>query len=134
MIVLDEQLLGRNLDKAIAAWYPGAVCFVTELRPHTIIKDDAIPSLLRQQKEATFVTINESDFWQLVEITTDFCVICVALPDSQALLIPELLRGILQHPRFQTKAQRMGCVIRVSINTLAYYTETQRTPESLSMK
>jgi hypothetical protein len=35
MIVLDEQLLGRDLDAQIAKWYRGTVCFITDLRPNT---------------------------------------------------------------------------------------------------
>jgi hypothetical protein len=130
VIVLDEQLLGRNLEKLIGAWYPGAVRFITELRVGTVIKDDAIPSILRQERDATFVTINESDFWEVVDITPDFCVICFALPDSQVSLVPDLLRQVLNHPRFNTKALRMGCVIRVSVNTFSYYTSSQRTPQT----
>ena len=47
MIVLDEQLLGRGLESEIAAWYRGSVCFIHELRPQTVVKDDVIPTLLR---------------------------------------------------------------------------------------
>jgi len=64
MIVLDEQLLGRNLETEIAEWYEGKVCFITDLRPNTVIKDDAIPKLLREQNHAAFITINEKDFWR----------------------------------------------------------------------
>lgn len=131
MIVLDEQLLGRNLEQLIGVWYPGAVRFITELRAGTVIKDDAIPSILRQERDATFVTINESDFWEVVDITNDFCVVCFALPDSQVLLVPDLLPQVLTHPRFSTKALRMGCVIRVSVNTFSFYTSSQRTPQTL---
>jgi hypothetical protein len=131
MIVSDEQLLGRNLERLIGAWYPGTVRCITELRPDTVIKDDAIPSLLRAENDATFVTINESDFWEVADINPDFCVICFALPDSQVLLVPELLRQVLLHPRLSTKALRMGCVIRVSANTLAFYTSSQRTPQAI---
>jgi hypothetical protein len=63
MIVLDEQLLGHSLERDIAQWYRGTVQFITDLRPHTIVKDEAIPALLRQQSQPTFVTINERDFW-----------------------------------------------------------------------
>ena len=31
MIVLDEQLLGRNLETQIAHWSQGAVCFIMDL-------------------------------------------------------------------------------------------------------
>ncbi|HLK55885.1 MAG TPA: hypothetical protein VKU00_04960 [Chthonomonadaceae bacterium] len=58
MIVLDEQLLGRGLETAIARWYPGTVRFITDLRPGTVIKDDAILMLLSREAEPTFLTIN----------------------------------------------------------------------------
>ncbi len=58
MIVLDEQLLGRGLDRAISQWYRGSVIFINELRPNSVIKDDAIPHLLRLARQPTFVTIN----------------------------------------------------------------------------
>jgi len=65
MIVLDEQLLGRNLEVEITKWYQGTVRFIMDLRPNTVIKDDAIPALLRAQNQPTFVTINERDFWKM---------------------------------------------------------------------
>ena len=66
MIVLDEQLLGRDLEREIAKWHPGAVCFITDLRPGSVIKDDAIPKLLLQEKQPIFITINERDFWRKI--------------------------------------------------------------------
>jgi hypothetical protein len=64
MIVLDEELQGLGLETAIAHWYRGAVLIVKQLRPDTVIKDEAIPELLRQVKQPTFVTINHTDFWR----------------------------------------------------------------------
>jgi len=74
MPVLDEQLLGRNIEAALSRWYRGSVRFITDLRPGTVIKDEAIPDLLRQQHQATFLTINEPDFWRKVAIDDHFCV------------------------------------------------------------
>lgn len=48
MLVLDEQLLGRNLEVALARWYRGPVFFITDLRRATIIKDEAVPTVLHQ--------------------------------------------------------------------------------------
>lgn len=126
MIVLDEQLLGLNLEVEIAKWYRGMVRFINELRPHSVIKDDAIPGLLRQQSQPTFVTINEKDFWRKVVITPHFCMVCFTLPDSRASEIPRLLRSLLQHPEFKTKARRMGKVIRMSEKEVSYYTFDER--------
>ena len=122
MIVLDEQLLGRGIEDAVKRWYPGAVCFINDLRPGTIIKDEAIPMLLSQEAEPTFVTINETDFWNRVAITNRFCVVCFALPDNRATGIPVLLQRLLRHSDFNTKARRMGCVLRLTPTSAAYYT------------
>jgi len=122
MIVLDEQLLGRNLEVEIARWYRGAVCFITDLRPGTIIKDDAIPQLLQQQNQPTFVTINVTDFWNRVAADDHFCVVCFALPDSQAREVSLRLRTLFDHELFASKNQRMGKVIRVGGNQVSYYT------------
>lgn len=126
MLVLDEQLLGRDLEAILARWYRGPVLCITDLRPGTIIKDDAIPLLLRQQYRATFITINETDFWQKVRIDTHFCVVCFALTDSQAVQIPSLLRAVFRLPAFQTKARRKGKVLRVTYTTVSYYTYRER--------
>lgn len=48
MIILDEELQGLELEEAIARWYRGSVIIVKKLRPGTVIKDEAIPVLLRQ--------------------------------------------------------------------------------------
>src|SRR3712207_7436336 len=50
--------------------------YIIDLRPGTVIKDDAIPALLRQQSQPTFVTINERDFWRQVALDSHFCVVC----------------------------------------------------------
>lgn len=66
MIVVDEHLDRRHLLAAFAAWYQGRVIPITALRPHTVVKGDAIPSLLVQAPQPTFVTINVSELWTSV--------------------------------------------------------------------
>ncbi|HJW84060.1 MAG TPA: hypothetical protein VJ754_07130, partial [Anaerolineae bacterium] len=63
MIVVDENLHDRRLIDAMSAWYSGRVISITVLRPGSVIKDEAIPALLRQASQATFVSINVADFW-----------------------------------------------------------------------
>jgi hypothetical protein len=122
MIVLDEQLLGRNLELEIAKWYQGSVQFIMDLRPNTVIKDDAIPALLRLQNQPTFVTINERDFWKKVVIDSHFCIVCFTLSDIHAHNIPKLLRLLYNRPEFDTKTKRMGKVIRITAQGISYYT------------
>jgi hypothetical protein len=126
MIVLDEQLLGRGLERDIAQWYRGTVQFITDLRPHTIIKDEAIPVLLRRQAQPTFVTINERDFWRKVSTDQRYCIVCFVLSDARVREIPLALRALLRRPELRTKAQRMGKIIRVTNNDLSYYTFSDR--------
>ena len=125
MIVLDEQLLGRNLESEIARWYRGAVCFVTDLRPGTVIKDDAIPDLLRRENQPTFLTIDVRDFWRKVPASRKYCVVCFTLSDPQVGEILPALRALLRHPDFNTKAKRMGKVARVKGRSVRYYTTTR---------
>ena len=122
MIILDEQLLGRHIEDDIARWYRGAVRFLVEVCPHTVIKDERIPAVLRQQPQPTFVTINEQDFWRKVAIDRHYCVVCFALADTRVREIPASLRALFRRPEFRTKRQRMGAVIRVADARVSYYT------------
>lgn len=121
MIVLNEQLLGRNLEHSIAAWYHGEVTFITDLRPGTIIKDEAIPAILNRQRDALFLTINETDFWRRIGISRRFSVVCAALPDSHTAQIDPLLRRLLRHPQFNTVARRNGYVFRLTDEIAQFY-------------
>lgn len=134
MIVLDEQLLGRNLEVEIARWYRGAVCFTTDLRPNTVIKDDAIPQLLHQANQPTFVTINVNDFWGKIPITDGFCVVCFALPDSHIDQISSRLRALLGHPSFASKNERLGKIVRVTSEQINYYSVRDKRIKTLEMK
>lgn len=126
MIVLDEQLLGRRIDQEIARWYRGKVQSIIDLRPNTVIKDEAIPALLYQQKQATFVTINEKDFWLKTPPHNRYCIVCFTLLNLRAVDIPQELQILFRHPEFRTKAARMGKVIRKTRDQVSYYTEPDR--------
>jgi hypothetical protein len=121
MIVLDEHLPHEELGEAIRQWYRGRVCTLTELRTGTIIKDDAVPSLLQRLSEPTFVTLNWSDFWQRTAAHLGFCLICFTVPSERATEIPPLLRRLFRLGPFRTKAARMGKVARVGDQQVAYY-------------
>jgi len=121
MIVLDEHLPHEELAGAIQQWYRGRVSTLTELRPGTIIKDDAVSSLLQSASEPTFVTLNWTDFWQRTDAHPGFCLVCFTVPSERAAEIPALLRRLLRVRLFSTKAARMGKVVRVSDHQFAYY-------------
>jgi hypothetical protein len=133
MLVLDEQLLGRDLETVLGRWYPGPVLFITGLRPGTVIKDNVIAVLLHQQRQASFLTINETDFWRKVAIDDRFCVVCFTLPDSRVREIPNLLRAVFRLPAFRTKTCRMGKVLRVTPTAISYFTDRDRQVRTLSL-
>jgi len=113
MLILDEQLLGRKLEEEIGLWYSGPVLSIRHLRPGTLIKDDGIPTLLHQEQQATFITINVQHFWRKVPIDARFCVVCFPLPIPQAIEIPARLRTVFALTPFRSKAARMGKVLWV---------------------
>lgn len=84
MIVLNEELQGLGLEEAISGWYRGPVLLIKALRPGTVIKDEAIPGLLRRIRHPTFVTINHGDFWRRVAAESAFCLLCLKLTANQA--------------------------------------------------
>ena len=134
MIVLDEQLLGRRIEHDIARWYRGRVQFITDIRPNTVIKDDAIPMLLRQLSQPTFVTINARDFWQRVSGDLRYCMVCFALSDARATDIPQTLRVLFRQPECRTKARRMGKIIRITSEEISFYTAQTRQTTTVAME
>lgn len=126
MIVLDEQLLGYGLDTQIQRWYRGTVTAITHLRPGTVIKDEAIPTMLQAARQPTFVTLNVADFWRRMQPHRRFSIVCFALPDSRADEIPGLLRRLFAAEPFRTRRQRLGKIVRVSTDAVRFYTLESR--------
>ena len=122
MIVLDEHLQSKGVEEAIRRWYAGAVINILDLRPDTVIKDEAIPKLLAQQNQPMFVTINVIDFWQRMPASDRFCFVFFAMTSSEILQIPYLLQRLLRHADFDSKAKRAGTAIRITAQgNTSYY-------------
>jgi hypothetical protein len=121
MIVVDESIHNLRTLQAIAAWYPGRVISIKQLRPNTNIKDDGIAMLLQQATEPTFVTINVDDFWLKIDAYRSYCIVACELLQGQAPKVPGTLRRLFHLPQFHTKALRMGKVIRVRPTLIEYY-------------
>jgi len=121
VIVLDENTIQESIIVAIEHWYAGRVCVIGDLRPHTLIKDEAIPALLIRERQPTFLTTNVTDFWQKMAAHDRYCIVCLPLPNERQPEIPGLLRRLLRLPLFKTKAARMGKVVRVSATGVRFY-------------
>lgn len=121
MIVLDEELQGLGLEEAISSWYRGPVLLIKALRPGTIIKDEAIPGLLRQVRHPTFVTINHTDFWWRIVAEKSFCLLCLKLTADQTEEVSPWLRRLFRLSEFRTKTARMGKVALLGSRSIQYY-------------
>ena len=126
MIVLDEHLDDGLVLVPLARRLKSRVISVRKLRPGTVIKDDAIPTLLGRYKDATFVTGNVTDFWRKLPAHASYCLVCVPVPTQRQGEIPDLLARFLRHPTFRTARQRMGKVIRLNRTEILYYAVNQR--------
>jgi hypothetical protein len=126
MIVLDEEIHGPRIRRAISPWYAGAVMSIAVLRPHTHIQDDAITTLLQTTTRPTFVTINVDDFWLKAPTHKHYAIICVDLPDVQVFELATWLRRCLRMPEFKAKTARMGKVIRLRPSRIEYYAADKR--------
>jgi hypothetical protein len=121
MIVLDEELQGLGLEESISGWYRGSVILIKTLRPGTVIKDDVIPSLLRNVKQPTFVTINTPDFWRRIAPENSFCIVCLKLTTDQTEAVSNYLRQLFKLSEFKTKRKRMGKIVMASSRGIQYY-------------
>lgn len=121
MIVLDEQLLRPGIRESLEQWYPGRVMAITELRPGSIILDDAIPELLRSARHPTFVTINVTDFWRHIPADPRYCVACMPLSDNHMQEISQRLRRLFRLKGFRTQASRLGKIAWVGSSSVRYY-------------
>jgi len=126
MIILDENIHDIDVRTAIERWYPGQVLSVTKLRPQSTIKDEALPTLLRQAQQPTFVTINVNDFWRTTLASPDYCIVTLELIQERVMDIPDYLRGLLRRNEFKTKAAPMGKVIHWTPARIEYYEFNRR--------
>ena len=96
MIVLDDNLNEKRVRQPVALWAKGAVAYLRELRPGVVIKDEAVPALLVQRRNPTFITTNVQDFWGKIAAHKRYCIICVPLPNNRQLEIPALLARLFR--------------------------------------
>lgn len=121
MIVLDENIFDYDFLPDYKSWYKGKITTIRDLRRGSLIKDDAIPTILRSVKQPTFITTNISDFWPKMPSHTSYCLMCFDLPNERIREISNKLRRILLLKEFKTKAARMGKVILVRHHRLDSY-------------
>jgi hypothetical protein len=117
-LIVDDQLSVRKVLTPLRKWI--TVERLQDLRPGEVILDDRVPEILRTQKQATFVTIDQ-DFWDERLSDPSYAILYFALRNDQQGALPDLLRALLRRPEFRTRAKRMGKVARVSTATIEWW-------------
>jgi len=74
------------------------------------VQDEGIIPMLHQLRHVTFFT-RDGDFYGRSLCHSNYCLVFLAVAPDQAA---SFIRRFLRHNKFQTQAQRMGCVIRAS--------------------
>lgn len=74
------------------------------------MKDIEIISLLHDLPRPTFLT-RDDDFFERNLCHTGYCLVYTAVQKNEVAIFT---RRLLKHPEFNTKAKRMGSVIKVS--------------------
>ena len=74
------------------------------------MKDKEIISLLHGLPRPTFFT-RDDDFYDRSLCHAGYCLVHMAVEKNEVAVFA---RRLLRHPQLNTKAKRMGCVIRVS--------------------
>jgi hypothetical protein len=74
------------------------------------MKDNRIIPFLHQQSQPAFFT-RDQGFYDRSLCHASYCLVYLAVEKSEVAIF---VRRLLHHPAFDTKAKRMGAVIRVS--------------------
>ena len=131
VIVLDEQLMGRGIASDIARWYAGSVRvyyrsaagYSHQGRGHPGFAPRAALCHLRHHQRPRFLAENPGRQAVLYRLRGS--------PRSTGWRDSRHLRSLFRRPGFDTKAERLGKVVRVSSQTSSYYSLEQRTVEPL---
>ncbi|HMF16051.1 MAG TPA: hypothetical protein VKE98_02540 [Gemmataceae bacterium] len=93
---------------------------LARLRPGEHVLDERVPEILLSLSSPTFVTL-DNDFWDRNLCNPGYSIVLFALQDKEQLLIPRMLRNLFRIREFQSRAARMGKIIRVSRKNIAYW-------------
>ena len=120
MIVLDENI-PEDQRQLLRGWRVRVSQIGDELGRKGM-KDDQIIPMLRKLSAPTFVT-RDFDFWDSDLCHDRYCLIVLDLSADEAATF---VRRTLRHVALNTKAKRLGCVVRV--DHLGIEIKTAHTP------
>lgn len=120
MNLLDENIR-QDQEVLLRKWRVKVRRFSSEIaRPGT--QDADIIPVLHRLKRPTFFS-HDQDFYKLRLAHLSYCLVWLDLYDGDAATF---IRRFLIHPGFRTQAQRLGKVLRVHPNGIAYWETRSR--------
>ncbi|HAV62516.1 MAG TPA: hypothetical protein DCY13_09150 [Verrucomicrobiales bacterium] len=125
MLVLDENLpAGQRL--LLRSWRIRFRAIGEELGD-TGTKDENLIPLLHRLPQPTFVTLDR-DFYRPELAHEGYCLVWLDVRGREAA---SFIRRLLRHPDFDTKAKRMGLVLRVGTEGLSCWRPGQPKPQDM---
>ena len=91
------------------------------------MKDGDIIRLLHQRNRVTFFT-RDDDFYTRRLCHQGYCLVYLDVDDDE---VAEFVRRTLRHREFNTRAKRMGTVIRVSLERLHVWRKRAKREETV---
>lgn len=125
MNVLDENIL-ENQRQLLRGWRIRTYQVGHEVGRNGMTDQEIIP-LLHQIRKSTFFT-RDRDFYERSLCHRDYCLVYLSVTEDQAA---HFIHGFLRHSKFNTRAKRMGAVVRVSPVGLQWWRSSNETEEEL---
>ncbi|HEX7183331.1 MAG TPA: hypothetical protein VF756_15955 [Thermoanaerobaculia bacterium] len=108
MIILDENI-PESQWQLLRSWRIRALLIGRDVSEKGI-QDDNLTRFLIEQRRPTFITRDEG-FYDRKLCHARYCLVYLAVKPNESA---SFVRRFLRHPRFNTRSQRLGAVIRVS--------------------
>jgi hypothetical protein len=128
MLIIDENIseleVWRLRESGIAVRQIGTE--ITKLG----VTDENIIAVLHQLKRPTFFT-RDRDFWSSQLVHRGYCLVFLDLQEHEGE-IAAAIRKFLKHPAFGTHSRRLGKVIRLHPDRIAYWQKGKRGLQSVA--
>jgi len=126
VIVLDENISAAEEAK-LTGW--GVRCRTIGVHVASKGDDDAdILTTLLTLKQPTFIS-HDQDFWDQSRQHSRYCLVWL---DTEETEQAQFIRAFLRHPEFNTRAKRLGKVVRVHPDGLTRHHSRHGRPERIA--
>src|SRR5437667_1380486 len=109
MLIVDENISEIEVWR-LREWHISVRQVGPDVAPASTTDENIIPVLHRLEQPTLFT--RDRDFWNRTLCHSRYCLVFTDIPEHEGE-IAACIRRFLRHPAFNTKAKRMGKVVRV---------------------